>query len=467
VAGAEDWNIMNDHTSGPLELMIGALNLPCLSDNDLGLIAKRMSASEAARHNKPPRGSQLPPGITYLGQFITHDIVPSTNRTNARNNVSPFLNLDSVYWPDDQLSNYVHQQGELKGQFKQSADFGFDYPFAKYDIPRDSAGVPLIPELRNDENTIVSQLHAFWMRLHNALLTSGGVQSFDEAKALTVKYFQLCVLNDFLPAILHKSVFQLYFREHASVFAHWDKSAIPPFFSHAAFRFGHSMVRSDYLLNDEPGGGRTLNALFRYAQPLNAINRIDWPNFFCLTRFNLAMKIDSQITDLMNQVVFPPVSHKPINPVVLNLLAGKQAGLVSGYVYALLLNHSQNRLQATPITSLSGTGFAALELSNGKVLDAQQLPLWPYILLEAEQSADDQLGILGSVMVAEVVANAIQHCPTSIWHAEAQCYQDSDFGPISVGANPTDGELGSVQPISIFIDLLNFIQQSEKNNDAI
>lgn len=101
-------------------------------------------------------------GYTYLGQFIAHDIVPQTNPIPGRSrDVLPYLNMDSVYGVGSQTAALLDERGSFPIRRLT--------PQGPEDLPRVD-GVPNIPELRNDDNVIVSQLHLFWQRLHNVIL---------------------------------------------------------------------------------------------------------------------------------------------------------------------------------------------------------------------------------------------------------------------------------------------------------
>jgi heme peroxidase len=220
-------------------------------------------------------------GYTYLGQFIDHDITfdPASSLQQQNDPMAlvdfrtPRLDLDSVYGrgPDDQPYMYDGKKFRLG-----RALFDLDRPTKARDLPRfDDPNEPngakraLIGDKRNDENVIISQLHAAILQFHNKLVDdpANRTATFQEIQQQVRWHYQWVVVNDFLVTICGEDVvndilphrrknqpiwknpprFQLY-RWRTDPF-------IPIEFSAAAYRFGHSMVRPIYRLNTRLNGG--------------------------------------------------------------------------------------------------------------------------------------------------------------------------------------------------------------------
>src|SRR5262245_39758638 len=120
-------------------------------------------------------------GHTYLGQFIDHDITfdPASSLQQQNDPMAlfdfrtPRLDLDSVYGrgPDDQPYMYDGKMFRLGRPL-----FQLDQPTKARDLPRfhdpndpNGAKRALIGDKRNDENVIVSQLHAAVLQVHKAI----------------------------------------------------------------------------------------------------------------------------------------------------------------------------------------------------------------------------------------------------------------------------------------------------------
>ena len=131
----------------------------------------------------------VPAGYTYLGQFVDHDMVldpaeldlNSTTIHELRSMRSPTLDLDSrsghgpmkqpEYFQDDRVSLLEGETEDVTPGRNASANSG-----RGFDLPRwgDSKGGKRktirevrIPDIRNDENLAVGQLHAAFIPLHN------------------------------------------------------------------------------------------------------------------------------------------------------------------------------------------------------------------------------------------------------------------------------------------------------------
>jgi len=190
---------------------------------------------------------------------------------------TPRLDLDSVYGRGPADDPFLYEDDGM--HLRLGKDIG---PDGARDLPRDrrtEEGSPgpnraLIGDPRNDENKIVAQLHAVFLRFHNAVLDKlageglSGEKVFKQAQRLRWHY-QWLVLHDFLPTILGQHGEQLVndglfetasylstpdtpgeqpiertIRRAKLLFYHPENQPfIPLEFSVAAYRFGHSMIR--------------------------------------------------------------------------------------------------------------------------------------------------------------------------------------------------------------------------------
>jgi Animal haem peroxidase len=370
-------------------------------------------------------------GYTYFGQFIAHDIVPKTHpMPEDTRKVNPWLMLESVYGTADQTRSYLDSQGMFP--IAPSVPGGPD------DLPR-TKGVAHIPDRRNDDNVIVSQFHLFWQRLHNFTIASGCAKTADDAQRLVILVYQLLVVEDYLRQIIAPSVFDSYFRSRKR----WlglDASAIPPQFALAAFRFGHSMVRRSYASIGNTPLEIHLRDLFRSNQNLQPDSVIDWSGFFGWpTRDSStqnAMRIDPYIVTGMTRI---PGGVPDVDIVMMNLSTANHAGVPAGRTYLNQVLHRANgpAIQAEfGLKPLPDMGMFGDQLTSGTI-HIDNLPLWPYVLVEAvHASGGRHLGILGSLICAEVLANAIASAPVSIYR---------------IGPTDVDAILNSLGPLGVLI----------------
>lgn len=320
-----------------------------LSDDCLQAIAKAMikegdpgvkiDVAEAVDEN--PR---IPSGYTYFGQFVDHDL--SLDATSLRDrNVdvaaienfrTPALDLDCIYGrgPDDQP--YLYEADGLHLRLGKV----LKKPLAKQvqtrrDVLRlhDPNGQPapagkgpnpaILGDKRNDENRIVVQLQSAFISFHNkvvgdqALIEAfGGVwvqpgSRFRTAMSIVRWHYQWLVLHDYLDRVLAPTALSDILRDgEAPSLPNYQKPTqrwayMPVEFSGAAYRFGHSMVRPGYALNNKIGADNAKGttgdedtspqpkhriAVFSDAPPLTNLNGfgfelpddwgIDWAFFF-------------------------------------------------------------------------------------------------------------------------------------------------------------------------------------------
>jgi hypothetical protein len=245
-------------------------NLPAASPEDP---KKRIQDDE--------ENSGISAGYTYLGQFIDHDITFDPASSLQQQNDpqalvdfrTPRLDLDSLYsrGPDDQPYMYDGKKFRLGRPL-----FQLDQATKVRDLPRfDDANNPnsakraLIGDKRNDENVIVSQLHAAMLQFHNKLVDapSNKTATFQEIQRQVRWHYQWIVVNDFLIKICgedtvndilpHRRKQQpIWNNPPRLALYHWRSDPFMPIeFSAAAYRFGHSMIRPIYRLNMRLNGG--------------------------------------------------------------------------------------------------------------------------------------------------------------------------------------------------------------------
>jgi hypothetical protein len=309
----------------------------------------------------------IPAGYTYLGQFIDHDITfdpaSSLQQLNDPDGLvdfrTPRLDLDSLYGrgPSDQPYMYDGNKFRLGAAMFENAR-----PTHVRDLPRyidlNDPAAPkraLIGDKRNDENVIVSQLHAAMLQFHNKLVDADATASFADVQKRVRWHYQWIVVNDFLVRICGKDVVRdilphlgktepIWKNRPSFAFYKYREDAFMPIeFSAAAYRFGHSMVRPIYRLNTQLAGGadpdsatqdekdRGLDGrFFIFAgvqkRGLNGFDAfpaqwaIDWSLYFDIDnsgekggieRVQPSYKID---TSLVNPLGFLPEFSKPAAP---------------------------------------------------------------------------------------------------------------------------------------------------------
>jgi Animal haem peroxidase len=366
----------------------------------------------------------VPAGYTYFGQFVDHDLTFDTTSSfddpgaPASNLRTPALDLDCVYGsgPDDQPYMYAADGATLLP----------DDPAAKDLLRIATNGRAVIGDKRNDENSIVCQIQLAFIKFHNAVVRKLAAQGlagsalFKRARQEVSWTYQHIVLEDYLRRIVNAHTYDFFSQRRAELgdkaydlYPHVKRTAIPIEFAGAAYRFGHSMVRTGYRLNSRFKSfifdGKPLNdtSLVGF-QPLPANHVIDdWRRFFAddtlppgfrpdkntpppeddnpAVRLQWAYKIDpSLVMPLAN--LPPPVAKGSL--AALNLLRGNLPAfrIATGQAFAQALGEPP--LDATYLVTRrkNGDGFTYAAIDPAFLTAT---PLWAYILAEAQRPTVD------------------------------------------------------------------------------
>lgn len=388
-------------------------------------------------------------GYTFLGQFIDHDLTLDATSTleqqidpqATRNFRTPALELDSVYGLGPKVMPYLYDQKEPGKMLLGTTE---------HDLPRNSQGVALIGDPRNDENAIIAQLHLLFLKFHNKIFdvatepSLGWESRYEKAQSLTRWHYQWIVVNEFLTrtvghGLAEQAIARVPFRypEHGHPF-------MPVEFSAAAYRFGHSQVRPGYRLSeanfgeegfrgaalfpDDPAAPGSDNDL-RGGRHIPEALRIDWAAFFGTTAQPgklIDIRLATPLLRLPDGIVDQDSDPGRRSLASRNLQRGIDASLPSGQSVAAHLR-APRRLTDEQIWNgvLGGEGPA---------------PLWFYCLREAETLAK-------GMRLAGAGARIVAHTFAAILEADKASYvvQMPDWTPIF-------GENGRFS----FSDLVNF-----------
>ena len=407
---------------------------------------------------------KIPAGYTYLGQFVDHDLTmdltpvglgEDESPATMLQNRSPRLDLDSLY------GNGPGNPGSAKFYAADGMHLltGTTVPAegvpAKplHDLPRVGKGSvkaaqqALIPDPRNDENLIVAQTHNAMICFHNKVVdktskTLSPAQRFVRARRRVTLHYQWLLRHDYLPRICAPAVVNSVFNGGRKLVdpgaLPGDSPAMPIEFSVAAFRLGHSMIRSDYNWNSHfAGTAGTLDWMFIFSAlggDLLGERRLlsswiaDWRRMYDFpaagkpdlvapdSGVNMAMRIDTRLTD---PLAFLPAStfggddttpELAFNLAFRNLTRGNMVKLASGQ--QMVTKMKNLGIRVTPLTKaeiLNGKGGAKLDhlTAAEQNIVATRTPLWFYILREAELNNGRLRGV-GARLVAETFHRAME-----------------------------------------------------------
>ena len=448
--------------------------------------------------------SEMPAGYTFLGQFIDHDLTLDTTTDlgleikgdfellNAR---TPDLDLDSVYGGGPKRTPHLYRLpyirvGRLISDSERTPRYDLFRTKASYYYgPSGGEAVALLGDPRNDENIVVSQLHAAFIAFHNRTVDilveadyahqrerycDGGRDCgthelaealppdvkrkiFETAQDHVIHFYHRLIVEDFLPRVigpehtanLLKKGRDFYYPDgFRNRKGHIDDVSIPVEFAAAAFRYGHSQVRENYALRN----GVKIDLLSdghddgpRAFEPVRPRYLVDWRYFFEVDHkvpygFNHARLIDGDLVKSLHNLGFSNVvgMDEVVSLASRNLSRSKVLHLPSGQDVARIV------LPALEARGLLGKGdddygpgydgplwkayLLPPDERTADYLDDADTPLWYYILQEA------------SVFGTKTHLRALPHKDKKELHL-SEDYGPEDYGP------EHDGRL--IRPASI------------------
>ena len=351
-------------------------------------------------------------GWPFFGQLIAHDITadrspvrPRADLAALRNARSPKLNLEMVYGDGPVGAPYLYDRHDPPKLL--TVAYGLD-------LPRNSQGIALIGDPRNDSHIFAAHLHLALLRSHNGLvdhLRADGepeAELFDDARRALTRHYQWIIAHDFLPRLVGAQL-------ASEVLAHGGRFFSPPLgeaylpleFADAAYRYGHSQIRHTYQL--QPGGpGLPLFPDLVGFGPITPEYRVDLGQLFDLPGHAPAQRakrmdgtLPASLIRLPRQVTGDVDVDAYRSLAVRDLLRGTATSLPSGESVAAAL------------------GIAPLAASQVGPGWAEGTPLWFYILKEAQaHGAGSQLGPVGGRLVAEVLVGLLRADPDSYLTAD-------------------------------------------------
>jgi hypothetical protein len=412
------------------------------------LIALGKTMSEPG--DDPGFDSTIPAAYTYFGQFVDHDISlvsgevgdlddpklkpPPQDQilSKLENRRTPVPDLDSVYGVTSDGTPVPRVCSELVvSPVSPSPKLGPRPPMRdeNNDLPRkprsdrpDIDCEALIGDARNDENLIISQMHVAFLRAHRSLVVGHGL-TFSEARKTLVQHYQWLIVHDFLKRIVGAETVN-------EILTYGTKFFRPPVcdiympleFSAAAYRFGHSMVRSsyDYNVNFPAATLKQLFSITAFSGGLDDFDHVpeswivQWEKF--LEGGNRARRVDTRLVEplyALQDTVGQPVGGVKGSLAVRNLLRGYLLRMPTGQKVAQVLGlPTMSEKEIERVASKVNPKQAEVLREAGFL---GRTPLWYYILAEsAAKSSSGGLGPVGGTIVAEVLIGLVRWSEDSI-----------------------------------------------------
>ncbi len=365
-------------------------------------------------------------GWPFFGQFIAHDITadrsPLVSRADpaaVRNYRTPAANLECLYGGGPVGSPYLYDRDD-PARLLIGAHAG--------DVPRNSQGIALIGDPRNDVHRFVNQLQVALIHAHNLLVDrlreDGEPEAivFDEARRALTWHYQWVLLSEFLPLLVGAKLAERLMRDGPSLYVAGTKPRIPLEFADAAYRYGHSQIRDAYRINEASEPVPLFPDLIGF-EAVAPEHVVSWSLLFDVPGAPPAQRAKRIDGRLPQSLIMLPLAI---------------TGAVDEQAYHSLAARDLQRGQATALPSGEAIARAlgVEPLTRDQVGLAEhgwdaETPLWYYVLREADVQQDgDRLGDVGGRIVGEVLVGIVDADPESYRAA------DRSWHPTLPGASP-------------------------------
>ena len=388
-------------------------DLPRIEEDNAALLALGVVGGVCDAGETCAYGETVAAGWPMFGQYIAHDITadrspisPQAQLARVVNFRSPRANLESLYGTGQIGSPYLFRAEDPDLLLLGTNDRG-----EPRDLPRNSQGIALIGDPRNDVHLFVSQLQVAMIEVHNRLVERARAEGvtaaevFATAQRETAWHYQWVIVNDYLPRVVDPALAEEVRDLGPRFYTPGRDPKIPFEFADAAFRSGHGQVRDEFQVNASSGIHRLFPDLLGF-RPVPADLAIDWPLIFDIEGHpsaQRAKRIDGTLARSL--IELPRAVTGEVDHDAYRSLAGRD--LERGHAYGLPSGESvAKQMGETPLTpeenELTANGWTA------------GTPLWLYIMLEsAARTNGERLGPVGGRIVAEVLTGLIDADPES------------------------------------------------------
>ncbi len=391
------------------------------------------------KENQKKFNTCFPAAYSYFGQLLAHDLthMKSTMDSREPDNISTHsLDLNSIIGAADTIATIPYHKCSL------GACLGPTTGGRLEDIARSKSGIPTVSDKRNDANLIVSQMAVAIIKLYHRIADICGKQDDPKTQLKALQHIHSIVLHDWLPKLVGSTLLddictngrQLVWRE-----CDIDKPFhVPAEFAAACFRFGHSMIREQYLWNS------ALRLSIHEMIEFTHLGKIDGtPQFqydFAVPQWRRLIEADEfQPAGLIDEILDNQLHTLPLKllePTEINyaqslglvdannefslseltLVRGKTLGLPSAQNLQSHFSLRTELLSSSQIADVEDCELKNLLLEPTQAGSlVENTPLWLYTLREAQiLHCGKRLGPLAGRIVAETVHAAIAAVPGGI-----------------------------------------------------
>lgn len=349
--------------------------------------------------------SSVAAGWPFFGQLVAHDITADRSplhhprQGDLVNFRAPRLNLECLYGAGPTGSPYLFDRADPAKFLLGAHD---------RDMPRNSQGIGLIADPRDDSHLLISQMHVALLRAHNRIVDDLRLADtsedllFEEARRCLTWHYQWVVVNDFLGGLVDPGLLASILRGELPLPLRAGLS-IPVEFADAAYRYGHSQIRQRYRINAAAGPLAILPDLMGF-RPVGPERVVDFSLLFDPSGARTAQRalpIDARMPRALIELPEDITGHlddrRYGSLAARDLQRGVSTGLPSGEAVA-------RSLGVQPLSP------AQIGLPEWSV----ETPLWYYVAREAAiLSGGDRLGPVGGRLVAGVLVALLDRDPDS------------------------------------------------------
>ena len=437
------------------------------------------------------RNSEIPAAYTFFAQFVDHDITLDaeselTSEALTRGQVeglpnlrSASLDLDSVYGFGPDVSPHLYD-GEQQRRLLVGSKVGdVENP---NDVPRSADGTALIGDPRNDENIFLSQMHLLFLRFHNRRIIDLLIRHdnaneppprFEDVQRDVRYHYQALVLYDFLRRVCDKNVYNFALekiqknanrsegeKDYPFFLGHLIDDAgrlrMPVEFSAAAYRFGHTLVRSNYPANSTYPRIEIFDERFRTTglSPIPPELTVDWRFLLDVDPTNQdyvrSKAIDhllaNELANLPRPVAGRDARDQDRSLAFRNLLRGYVLGLPSGQQVAAALPEEYGINPAQDLAFNNIPRWQTVDETSRNKLE-KHTPLFFYLMREARvQGNGNRLGPVGSAILMEVFGAMLLHGAPSFLTDKKKWDADSSLVDENVAENRDEPDNANGSP---------------------
>jgi hypothetical protein len=205
------------------------------AQNDLVALAHAMTSDQELAPTPegvpdPEEDPEITAAYTYLGQFTDHDLTfdPTSRLREALTDQeldaladfrTPRFDLDNLYGRGPADQPYMYAEDKIHMLLGEPMS-GNPFDLGARDLPRGPNGRALIGDPRNDENRIVAQLHAIFLRFHNQVADYlakpehlGKNVTFEDVRQQVRWHYQWMLVTDYLPMVVNNQTYQSVFAD--------------------------------------------------------------------------------------------------------------------------------------------------------------------------------------------------------------------------------------------------------------